>query len=103
MDKVFREMTKCHFVPHEGSTTQCDAGPTRRGRGWIGSGERFLSTPSALSARAPVSGRQSGEGWGGSYTQLVAVKVVAIAVRMVITTLRILPQRVLLLKVPILF
>ena len=41
------------------------------------------------------------EGWGGSYTQLVAVKVVAIAVRMVITTLRILPQRVLLLKVPI--
>ena len=35
------------------------------------------------------------------YTQLVAVKVVAIAVRMVITTLRILPQRVLLLKVPI--
>ena len=43
------------------------------------------------------------EGWGGSYTQLVAVKVVAIAVSMVITTLRILPQRVLLLKVPILF
>ena len=41
------------------------------------------------------------EGWGGSYTQLVAVKVVAIAVRMVITTLRILPQRVLLLNVPI--
>ena len=35
------------------------------------------------------------------HTQLVAVKVVAIAVRMVITTLRILPQRVLLLKVPI--
>ena len=35
------------------------------------------------------------------YTQLVAVKVVAIAVRMVITTLRILPQRVLLLNVPI--
>ena len=39
VDWVFREMTKCHFVPHEGSTTQCDAGPTRRGRGWIGSGE----------------------------------------------------------------
>ena len=35
--------------------------------------------------------------------QLVAPKVVAIAVRMVITTLRILPQRVLLLNVPILF
>ena len=35
--------------------------------------------------------------------QLVAPNVVAIAVRMVITTLRILPQRVLLLKVPILF
>ena len=32
-----------------------------------------------------------------------ATKVVAIAVRMVITTLRILPQRVLLLKVPIVF
>ena len=36
------------------------------------------------------------------HTHEVAVKVVAIAVRMVITTLRILPQRVLLLKVPIL-
>ena len=43
------------------------------------------------------------KGRGGLYTQLVAVKVVAIAVRMVITTLRILPQRVLLLKVPIVF
>ena len=32
-----------------------------------------------------------------------ATKVVAMAVSMVITTLRILPQRVLLLKVPILF
>ena len=61
VDKVFREMTKCHFVPHEWSTTQCDAGPTRRGRGWIGSGggEWFLSTPSA-SLVAPVSGGQSG-------------------------------------------
>ena len=38
---------------------------------------------------------------GSFYTQLDAVKVVAIAVRIVITTLRILPQRVLLLKVPI--
>ena len=28
-NEVFREMTKCHFVPHEGSTTQCDAGPAR--------------------------------------------------------------------------
>ena len=37
------------------------------------------------------------------YTHELAVKVVAIAVRIVITTLRILPQRVLLLKVPILF
>ena len=35
------------------------------------------------------------------YTHELAVKVVAIAVSMVITTLRILPQRVLLLKVPI--
>ena len=43
------------------------------------------------------------EGWGGSYTQLAVPNVVAIAVRMVITTLRILPQRVLLLKVPIVF
>ena len=40
VDKVFREMTKCHFVPHEGSTTLCDAGPTQRGRGWIGCGVR---------------------------------------------------------------
>ena len=38
---------------------------------------------------------------GSFHTQLVAVKVVAIAVRMVIITLRILPQRVLLLKVTI--
>ena len=38
---------------------------------------------------------------GVFHTQLDAVKVVAIAVRIVITTLRILPQRVLLLKVPI--
>ena len=37
------------------------------------------------------------------YMQLAVPNVVAIAVRMVITTLRILPQRVLLLKVPILF
>ena len=42
-------------------------------------------------------------GWGGSYTQLVAVKVVAIAVRMVITMLRTLPQVELLLNVPIVF
>ena len=65
------------------------------------SGEWFLSTPSALRARRPCL---RGTKWGESvpfYTQLVAVKVVAIAVRMVITTLRILPQRVLLLKVPI--
>ena len=35
-NEVFREMTKCHFVPHEGSTTQCDAGPNHAvGRGWI--------------------------------------------------------------------
>ncbi len=25
--RVFRRMTKCHSVPSEGSTTQCDAGP----------------------------------------------------------------------------
>ena len=41
------------------------------------------------------------EGWGGSYMHDVTPKVVAIAVRMVITMLRILPQRVLLLNVPI--
>ena len=39
-NEVFREMTKCHFVPHEGSTTLCDAEPTQRGRGWIGCGVR---------------------------------------------------------------
>ena len=43
------------------------------------------------------------KGQRGLYMQLAVPKVVAIAVRMVITTLRILPQRVLLLKVPILF
>ena len=32
-NEVFREMTKCHFVPHEGSTTQCDAGPARERSG----------------------------------------------------------------------
>ena len=44
------------------------------------------------------------EGWGGSavhYMQLAVPNVVAIAVRMVITMLRILPQVELLLKVPI--
>ena len=46
-NEVFREMTKCHFVPHEGSTTQCDAGPTQRGRGGLGAvcGECFLIHP----------------------------------------------------------
>ena len=61
-NEVFREMTKCHFVPHEGSTTQCDAGPTQRGRGvdWVRCAvSGFLSTPSA-SLVAPVSGGQSG-------------------------------------------
>ena len=43
----------------------------------------------------------AGEGSAVYYTQLVAVKVVAIAVRMVITMLRTLPQVELLLKVPI--
>ena len=28
-NEVFREMTECHFVPHEGSTHQCDVGPAR--------------------------------------------------------------------------
>ena len=59
--------------------------------------------PLRASRSSPLS---QGDKVGGEsvplYTQLVAVKVVAIAVRMVITTLRILPQRVLLLKVPIL-
>ena len=40
-------------------------------------------------------------GWGGSYMQLAVPNVVAIAVRMVITMLRIFPQVLLLLKVPI--
>ena len=41
------------------------------------------------------------EGWGGSYMQLAVPKVVAIAVRMVMRMLRILPQVELLLNVPI--
>ena len=32
-NEVFREMTECHFVPHEGSTIQCDAGPVRERSG----------------------------------------------------------------------
>ena len=43
------------------------------------------------------------EGWGGSYMHDVMPNVVAMAVRMVITMLRILPQVELLLNVPILF
>ena len=43
----------------------------------------------------------SREGWGGSYMQLAVPNVVAIAVRIVITMLRIFPQVLLLLKVPI--
>ena len=72
-----------------------------------------ISTPSvAMLLVHPVSGGQFACAVRGlvfrfhlsvCHTQLVAVKVVAIAVRMVITTLRILPHRVLLLKVPILF
>ena len=41
------------------------------------------------------------EGWGGSYMQLAVPNVVAMAVRMVITMLRIFPQVLLLLNVPI--
>ena len=41
------------------------------------------------------------EGWGGSYTHDCTPKVVAIAVRIVITMLRIFPQVELLLNVPI--
>ena len=70
------------------------------------SGEWVLSTPSALRARRPcLRGTKGGcpKGRGGLYTQLVAVKVVAIAVRMVMRMLRTLPQVELLLKVPILF
>ena len=51
----------------------------------------------------PIEGGDAQRAEGGLYMQLAVPKVVAIAVRMVITTLRILPQRVLLLKVPILF
>ena len=32
-NEVFREMTECQFVPHEGSTIQCDAGPVRERSG----------------------------------------------------------------------
>ena len=41
------------------------------------------------------------EGWGGSYTHDCTPNVVAMAVRIVITMLRILPQVLLLLNVPI--
>ena len=41
------------------------------------------------------------EGWGGSYMHDCTPKVVAIAVRMVMRMLRILPQVELLLNVPI--
>ena len=40
-------------------------------------------------------------GWGGSYMQLAVPNVVAIAVRTVMRMLRILPQVLLFLKVPI--
>ena len=50
-----------------------------------------------------ITPSHTGEGWGGSYMQLAVPKVVAIAVSTVMMMLRILPQRELLLKVPIVF
>ena len=72
-----------------------------------------ISTPSvAMLLVHPVSGGQFAGAVRGlvfrfhlsvSHMQLAVLNVVAIAVRMVITMLRILPQVVLLLNVPILF
>ena len=62
-------------------------GSPRRGRGWINLSP--LTLP-------PCRGIE-----GVFYTQLAVPNVVAIAVRMVITMLRILPQVLLLLNVPI--
>ena len=56
-NEVFREMTKCHFVPHEGSTTQCDAGPAReRSDGGGGENHSQLTTTYYLSTPSPLRG-----------------------------------------------
>ena len=52
---------------------------------------------------SPHRGGDAQRAEGVFYMQLAVPNVVAIAVRMVITMLRIFPQRVLLLKVPIVF
>ena len=64
-NEVFREMTKCHFVPHEGSTTQCDAGPAReRSDGGGGQNHSLLPItfppPPHCVVLAPVPGGESG-------------------------------------------
>ena len=46
-NEVFREMTECHFVPHEGSTIQCDAGPVRERSG----GGGLTAHPSSLNVQ----------------------------------------------------
>ena len=63
-----------------------------------------VKLPSLTSGSERVPRRERGgcpKGRGGLYMQLAMPNVVAIAVRMVITMLRILPQVLLLLNVPI--
>ena len=54
-NEVFREMTKCHFAPHEGSTTQCDVGPARE-RSDGGGGTKPLATTYYFSTPSPLRG-----------------------------------------------
>ena len=74
-NEVFREMTKCHFVPHEGSTIQCDAGPVREQSGGGGltahhSPLNVKHSPFTPLLSPPETGGvpQSGEGVDNSLT-----------------------------------
>ena len=62
--RVFRRMTKCHSVPSEGSTTQCDAGPEgSEAEGVDENGKRRTeyNPPPPPRGTPPVSGGESGE------------------------------------------
>ena len=61
-NEVFREMTECHFVPHEGSTIQCDAGPVRERSGGGGLTPHPSSLTPHLSPSETGGVPQSGEG-----------------------------------------
>ena len=65
-NEVFREMTECHFVPHEGSTIQCDAGPVREQSGGVGVG---LATTTATNHISPSI--EGGVGVGLATTRLI--------------------------------